>query len=96
MCSVSAVLDYGISNPPWQYAPKPFTGIPQPSVPPMPDQEAAEAIKRFMKLVDAAKDFDVASKQPNCEDDNKARFMDEVLARLDAIEKRLQSLPPNP
>lgn len=91
MCSVSAVLDYGISNPPWQYQTVP--AMREVSLP-LPDREAAEAIKRFMKLVDAAKEFDVATKQPDCEDPEKVKFMTKVLDRLAAIERRLDSLQP--
>ena len=99
MCSVSAVLDYGIQNPPWKYTFIPTT--PYPTIPDavpvqMPDREAAEAIKKFIKMVEAAKEFDVVSRQPDCEDPIKAKFMTEVLDRLAAIEKRLQSLPSNP
>jgi hypothetical protein len=40
-------------------------------------------------MVEQAKEFDKATKQPDCEDPKKAEFMREVLDRLAAIEKRL-------
>lgn len=92
MCSTSAIYDYGRQNPPWNNpdygltAPNRLGGLQ------LPDPEAAEAIKRFLKLLDAAKHYDEATGQPNCEDPQKSKFMNEVLERLSAIEKRLESV----
>lgn len=92
MCAVSAVMDYGMRHPPWQFYPPTVPSMPMAPPQPFPDPEAAEALKKFMKMVEAAKEFDAASKQPDCEDPKKMEFMKQVLDRLDAIEKRLQSL----
>lgn len=82
MCAVSMVYDYGRTNPPWQ---NPLG----PSPMPLPDTQVEDAIKRYLKLIEDAKEYDRATKQPDCEDPEKAKFMKEVLDRLDAIEKRL-------
>lgn len=92
MCATSVVYDYGRQNPPWQNpAPMPGVGSPQQYLwnTPLPDTEAREAIKKFLKLIDNAKEYDEATKQRDCEAPAKASFMKEVLDRLDAIEKRL-------
>ena len=91
MCMTSMVYDYGRQNPPWQ---NPDPGFTNPNhyrnpLQDLNDFEAREAIKRFLKLLDAAKEYDEATKQRDCEDADKAKFMTEVLDRLAAIEKRL-------
>lgn len=83
MCAVSMIMDYGRTNPPWQQLPGPL--YPQP----LPDDEAREAIKKFIALVEAAKKYDAETGQPHCEDPEKAKFEQEVLRRLAEIEKRL-------
>lgn len=90
MCATSAVFDYGYLNPPW---PSRDYGMTVP-ITPAADREAVEAIKKFIAMIEAAKEFDAAAKQPDCTDPKKASFMDEVLHRLAAIEKRLDSLQP--
>jgi hypothetical protein len=85
MCTTSMIYDHGYQHKPWDApAPAPYW-----NQQPFPDREAAEAIKRFLKLLDAAKEYDKATGQPDCEDPKKAAFMTEVLDRLAAIEKRL-------
>ena len=89
MCSVSAVMDMGAASPPWhqqQALQQPFTQF---SPNPLPDLEAREAIKKFIELVEAAKRYDAATRAPDCEDPKKLEFMEQVLERLTAIEKRL-------
>ena len=94
MCVSSMIYDYGRQNPPWQN-PAPWPNSFPVTVPsPLPDREAADAIKKFLKLLEDAKEYDRATKQPDCEDPEKSKFMIEVLDRLAAIEKRLDSLQP--
>jgi len=85
MCAVSMVFDYGYKNPPWNWPTYPNQ--------PLPDSDAWKSIKKYLEMIEKAKEFDEASKQPNCEDPKKAEFMEEVLKRLDAIEKRLKLKP---
>lgn len=86
MCSTSAIMDYGSSSPDFQrHLQQPFNPFHAPKT----DNEAVDAIKRFIKLVDAARDFDRAAGEPDCEDPKKFEFMQQVLDRLTAIEKRL-------
>lgn len=99
MCATSAILDYGYRNPPWydhwQPLPAPINPFPLPQQPQpiiLPDLEAREAIKKFLEMLEAAKAFDKATKQPECEDPKKAEFEKKVLDRLDAIEKRLAAV----
>lgn len=42
-----------------------------------------------MKLVEAAKEFDKKTGQPDCVDPQKDAWLQKVLDRLDAIEKKL-------
>lgn len=95
MCTVSMIYDYGRANPPWQqqqlpaWQPVPGSlGYPNQ----LPDTEAREAIKKFLELVEKAKEYDAKTNQPDCEDPSKADFMKEVLSRLGAIEKRLSQI----
>ncbi len=88
MCLTSAIYDYGRQNPPWQ---NPDPRLTQPP-PILPDHEAADAIKRFLKMLDAAKDYDDATGQPDCETADKASFIKEVLDRLTSIEDRLSHI----
>lgn len=86
MCVTSMIYDYGQRNPPWQQI-TPWPGIYPGS--PLPDQQAREAMQKFLDLIQNAKEYDRAAKQPDCEDPKKAEFMQQILDRLDAIEKRL-------
>ena len=86
MCTTSTIYDYGRTNPPW-LAPNYPNAVPY--VPTLPDLDAHDAIKRFLKLLDAAKNYDEATGQKDCETPEKASFMAEILARLAAIEKKL-------
>lgn len=91
MCATSAILDYGMHHKPWENFPVYPYPFPAP-IPPLqllPDLEACEAIKKFMDLLEAAKNFDRATKQADCEDPQKAAFEDEMRNRLSEIEKRL-------
>lgn len=91
MCVVSMVMDYGRQHEPWT-SPVPQAPGFYPYVPAvLPDPVAREAIIKFIELVEAAKKFDAASGQPNCEDPNKIKFEAEVLGRLAEIEKRLEA-----
>lgn len=98
MCTASMVYDYGRQSPPWQTNPIPMPGLSMQqqfiSPTPLPDTEARDAIKQFIKLLDNAKEYDRATKQPDCEDPAKAEFMKQILDRLDAIERRLGSVKP--
>lgn len=50
--------------------------------------EVLAAIDALRKAFEAAKVFDTATNQPNCEDPEKVRLMD----RIDELEKRLKAL----
>lgn len=78
MCAMSMVFDYGRNNPPWQSIPT----TPFPS-----DNSIEEALKKYLKLVEAAREYDEAAKQKDCVDPKKEEFMEEVLKRLAAIKK---------
>jgi hypothetical protein len=91
MCVVSAVMDYGKH----QFWPNPvpgllpekfptFPGMPLvPVTPPLISPEiSAEALQAFKDLVEKAKVFDDAAKQPHCEDPEKIKVLDAVEARL--------------
>jgi hypothetical protein len=90
MCAVSAVLEYGIQNPPWDYRYIPtWPNVAPPKPQEQIDREVAENMRKFLEMIEAAKRFDKAANQPHCEDPKKAVFEGEVLKRLEAIEKRL-------
>lgn len=87
MCVVSMIYDQGRINPPWGGWPRiPFQ--PQPTDAER-DAKTRQAILDWLKLLEAAKQYDKSSGQPDCEDPKKATFEEEVLRRLDEIEKRI-------
>jgi len=88
-------MDYGrkewpdltpINPVPWN----PWEGTPLPVTPvgPVPD---LEALKKFRKLVETAKEFDEAANQPDCEDPEKIKFLEAVEARIKLLEDRKAS-----
>lgn len=79
MCIVSMVHQHGYDTAPWKQPDYDGVGI-----------YDKDWIKRYMDAVKKAKELDNFTKQPDCEDSKKAEFMDEVLKRLDAIEKKLR------
>jgi len=77
MCAVSNTYDYGQRQ--WPVWPTPF----QPPVAlPTPFDWA-----QFQRLIEAAKHYDKATGQPDCEDPKKQEWFDEIERRLNALEK---------
>lgn len=85
MCVVSMVSDWGRTQP---WAPDPIKpwkptewlpGIPQQ---PQVSEEDLKKIKEFLKLLEEAKKFDEATKQPDCIDDRKDKFEKELIDLL--------------
>ena len=64
-----------------------------PKIPPLGrekyDEEIRDALKKYLELVDKAKQYDEVAGEPDCEDPKKAEFLTEVNDRLAEIEKRL-------
>lgn len=96
MCSVSMVMDYGRKDfwPYWQQqAPVPWIQQYPPNtlqpVPPVDAGISEERLRAFLKLYEAAKEYDAKTAQPDCEDPAKMQVLDRILERLDAIEQRL-------
>lgn len=69
------------------------TVAPHPSlldaIPPVPVGTPEQKLREFMKLYEAAKEYDRKTAQPDCEDPAKMRVLERILERLDEIEKRL-------
>lgn len=95
MCMVSAVMDYGrrdmwppnrLLGPAIQPWPQPYPASP---VPPVPKETPEEKLREFLKMYEAAKEYDRKTEQPHCEDPAKMQVLDRILERLDEIEKRL-------
>ena len=91
MCSVSAIMDYGrrdiwpdITTSPSQ----PFVPF-QPFVPPVPVGTPEQKLREFLKLYEAAEEYDRKTAQPDCEDPMKMQVLVRILERLDEIEKHL-------
>lgn len=81
MCSLSVVMDYGIQQwPKYTAMPEPmiFGPIPK-SEPPGPTKEQFE---EFLKLMRAAKRFDEATGQPNCELESKKQIIRDMAKQL--------------
>lgn len=90
MCMLSVVYDYGRQKWP---NPNPFTVTPTPWSPPsvqplnpkrpLPTHDEWEALKAAIK---AAREFDEAAGEAECEDPEKVAWFEEVDARLTALE----------
>jgi hypothetical protein len=90
MCIVSNILDYGRDRwpqpaklpwNPWDIETTPIT--PYPRYPrPTPYTPAPiltpEQIDELMKLIEAAKKFDTVANQPDCEDPEKEKWIEEI------------------
>lgn len=62
-----------------------------PLAPVQPKLPTLEEIDAFLKLYEEAKRFDAATKQPDCEDPEKIKLLEQIealKARLEALEKR--------
>lgn len=51
-----------------------------------PNQWDLESIRLYFELIEAAKKFDKAAKEPDCEDPQKARIIDDLKRRVAALE----------
>jgi hypothetical protein len=99
MCVVSMVFDHFEKQfPTWPNVPNPMPSPPPPqvdlsglfSVTREREEELRKLIKEFREAVEAAKKVDVLTKQPDCEDPEKAKLVDRVAElerRLDGIER---------
>lgn len=97
MCVYSMVIDQGRDRwpDPWRTHP-PFRPEP-PYVPPITlplsdkERQELEELRAWKKLLEAAKAYDKVTGQPDCEDPGKVPFVDDILKRLDALEKAAKS-----
>lgn len=51
--------------------------------------EIYEQLKLFLETVEKAKEYDTRTNQPNCEDPEKAKVLDEINERMSKIEIQL-------
>lgn len=80
MCVVSMISDWGRQQ---TWAPQvPQTPWELPYVPPAISPQDIEKIKEFLELLEQAKKFDEATKQPECTDDRKDKFEKELIDLL--------------
>lgn len=99
MCVVSMVLDYGIKTwPEPNINPNPLPNWPvplpntQPNIIPNAPFDWSEFVEQFKKYnvtLQAAKEFDKAAKQPDCEDPKKVEWAKNLCDRLTQIGKEL-------
>jgi hypothetical protein len=87
MCTLSMIYDYGRQVWPQQpYVPNPSPGtVPTFTVPKVPTPEEWAA---FLELVEKARKFDEMTNQPDCEDPEKGKWMEEVERRLADLEAK--------
>lgn len=88
MCAVSAIYDHGRRD--W---PTPFNPI-IPNSPWPADTPTRKEFDELKKLVEAAREYDNATGQPDCELDEKAEWFKELEARVAAVEAAVA--PPTP
>lgn len=83
MCVVSQILDYGKDR--WSFVP-PYT-LPNNPVEyiPLPTKEELE---EFRRLIEAARRFDEATGQPDCELDEKLEWLKDLEARVRKLEAK--------
>lgn len=51
-----------------------------------------EGYQRLMEMIEAAKKFDTANKEPDCEDPQKVEFLKQIIDRLEKIENRISAV----
>lgn len=84
MCIISGIYDYGHRTwPTWPTTAPVPPPIPPASATPFPTPEQWEAFKR---LIEVAKEFDRIANQPDCEDPEKGKWMEQVERRLADLE----------
>ena len=67
----------------------PYRKIPGDKLPPIDPAVDLERLREFQKLIEAAKQYDKKTKQPHCEDPEKAKVMEAVDARVKELEAEL-------
>jgi hypothetical protein len=76
MCAVSAVIDYGKKTWDWGW-----------QYPTLDPSMMILEMKTYLELVEKAKKFDEIAKQPHCEDPEKAKLLEKIEARIQALEE---------
>jgi hypothetical protein len=77
MCATSATFDYIRHNWPQRTT--------------MPYKQEYDYFKQWYEWYQQAQRFDQATKQPDCEDPEKAKILEKILARLDELEKKIDA-----
>ena len=87
MCTYSAVMDrwQPIFPPVDPHPIPPMPIVPWVLPPPPPNTTWPELIEKFRKEAEAARQHDIDTKQPDCEDPEKAKLVD----RVAELERRL-------
>ena len=91
MCVLSMIIGHGqqrwpLPNP-WVFPQSPIQPWQQPVPPPaLPNSDDWEW---FKKMVEAAKEYDRKTKQPDCEDPAKVDWMKRMTEILEKIEEKL-------
>lgn len=93
MCVVSNIGDYyRRSYPEWPKVDPWDRAWPTPGLPYQDPKDLAEAMRKFRDLVKAGEEADKAAGDKDCEKGEVKDYIKQVLARLDAIEKRLAKI----
>lgn len=100
MCVVSMILDHGRqrypapSLIPWNPQPYPMPGIiDNPTQPPNQEKNFKELIDELYKLIDQAKKYDEAAGEPDCEDPEKEKWLDEVKEIRNRMKEYIVTVP---
>ena len=83
MCAVSAIMDQARTG----FYPQMFTFPPE--VTRQEFNDLLAKVETLEKLLKAAKEYDIATNQPDCEDPSKTKVLKDIYAKLDEIAKRL-------
>jgi hypothetical protein len=78
---------------PYRSPPRPFPRTIPLKIEPNPfTSEEVQKIKDFLKLIEAAEEFDKAANQPECPDPEKLIWLQKLRERQSAIEKMIETL----
>lgn len=55
----------------------------------LPYQDQVNSWKNWLEMAEKARKYDELTKQPNCEDPAKEHIYDQVLKRLEELEKKI-------
>lgn len=68
------ITDWGQKTQPWFQQPV----FPSPGITKKSEEQTLKEMQKFMELIEKAKEYDLETKQPECTDNRKDKFIQEL------------------